>query len=199
MGVWSLLLFIHCVSYGFTPSSAQNPIAETDNNDIDDIQPKRTSREIYDKLKITIESIRKSCGQVCDTSKTGTPGKYFNKIEKTIDCDALFANPDIDAPGDFHDAPRKPPKWLAPEYTYGGQVPIQYSYRDDVHLEKRMTNWTLALMDHYIKGKKHTRLYSYVVRYSAHHPIIAGTVMTNYLDLMAERQLRNWINMSKII
>ena len=109
-------------------------------------KPKVSSKEVYANLKKSIESVRKSCGQVCDTSVTGTPGKYYDVIEKTVDCDALFSNPDIDAPGEFCDAPKKPPKWLAPEYTYGDRVPFKYWYIDDTDGINMYTNWSMDLL-----------------------------------------------------
>ena len=40
--------------------------------------------EAYKNLKIRIESIRKSCGDICNTSVKGSPGKYFLFIHKKI-------------------------------------------------------------------------------------------------------------------
>ena len=57
--------------------------------------------------------------------------KYFDHIEKNIDCVGLFSNSDIDINSEFEYPPYKIPKWLVPEYNYGGRIPISYYYRDD--------------------------------------------------------------------
>jgi hypothetical protein len=75
-------------------------------------KPKLTSKEIYSNLKRRLKSIKESCGQVCNTNIEDTEGKYYKFIEKKIDCDALFSNPDIDAEGEFPSPPRKIPKYL---------------------------------------------------------------------------------------
>jgi len=77
-----------------------------------DYKPKLTSKEIYANLKKRLKSIKESCGEVCETDKEGVDGKYYKFIEKKIDCEALFTNPDIDAAGEFESPPKKIPKYL---------------------------------------------------------------------------------------
>lgn len=59
--------------------------------------------EVYEQLKLKIKSIRKDCGEVCETREEKTrvvaKGKYFDEIEKEVDCEAIFANEDIDSMG----------------------------------------------------------------------------------------------------
>ncbi len=56
---------------------------------------------------------------MCDTTKTGPPGKFFDAIEKSVDCNALFENHEaIDAPSKFPTPPAKMPKHLREEFTY---------------------------------------------------------------------------------
>ena len=51
-------------------------------------------KENYAKLKDTIMSIKKSCGQVCDTKTSSDfEGKYYKQIWKNIDCKDVFENP----------------------------------------------------------------------------------------------------------
>jgi hypothetical protein len=45
-------------------------------------------------------------------SGQGTPGKYYPFLEKSVDCDALFSNADIDANAEFQHPPAKIPKYL---------------------------------------------------------------------------------------
>ena len=47
-----------------------------------------------------MKSIRKDCGEICETreEKTKVVGKkYYDVIEKQFDCKKLFANKDVDA------------------------------------------------------------------------------------------------------
>ena len=96
------------------------------------IHGKLTNKEKYENLKKNLNSIKKSCGDVCDQSKQENhTSKYWNPIEKVIDCVGLFNSSDIDIDSEFEYPPYKIPKWLVPEYNYGGRVPISYYYRDD--------------------------------------------------------------------
>ena len=92
------------------------------------IHGKLTNKEKYENLKKNLNSIKKSCGDVCDRSKQEN---HRNPVEKVIDCVGLFNCSDIDIDSEFEYPPYKIPKWLVPEYNYGGRVPISYYYRDD--------------------------------------------------------------------
>ncbi len=46
----------------------------------------KSNREAWDGLKRSLARIREACGEVCDTRKTGTPGKYYEFIQKEVDC-----------------------------------------------------------------------------------------------------------------
>ena len=41
---------------------------------------KMTSKELYAELKENLKSIKESCGEICDTGKTGVPGTWGNSI-----------------------------------------------------------------------------------------------------------------------
>ena len=81
---------------------------------------------ISENLKNTLASVKKSCGEICDQSIKGQPGKYFDSIKKQVNCDALFNNPDIDDPSQFKKPPRKIPDWLLKDFSYSGKVQIKY-------------------------------------------------------------------------
>jgi len=70
----------------------------------------------------TVASKREGCGAVCDTTLTGTPGLFFDHIEKPFKCRALWANEAIDAP-QIGAAPHFPEN-LREDFSYGGRVPI---------------------------------------------------------------------------
>ena len=113
-----------------------------------------TNKQKYENLKKSLKSIKNSCGDICDQSITRQENntKYWNHIEKNIDCVGLFSNYDIDVNSEFEYPPYKIPKWLIPEYNYGGRVPISYNYRDDskndnrdnfgnIHWTTNLTKW----------------------------------------------------------
>ena len=75
-------------------------------------KPKLSNKEIYENLKKRIKSVKESCGQVCDTTIQGEPGKYYQALKKEVNCEALFTNPDLDAEGEFQFPPKKIPKYL---------------------------------------------------------------------------------------
>ena len=89
------------------------------------------NKQIYQNLRTKVASIKESCGQICDQTIEGISGKYFEFIKKNVDCPAIFNNPDIDKISEFKDPPMKIPKWLVPDFTYGGKVSISSHYRDD--------------------------------------------------------------------
>ena len=102
-----------------------------ENNDVMalDHKSKLSNKEIYENLKTSLKSIKESCGEICDQSITGKPNVYFQEIKKNVDCLALFKNSDIDNVSQFESPPMRIPKWLVPEYNYGGRVPITNFYR----------------------------------------------------------------------
>ena len=65
-----------------------------------------------------------------------------------MDCDALFSNPDIDDPSQFHDPPSRIPKWLKDEYSYSGKIPIDYNYYyDDSKGQHHYSHWNQTIID----------------------------------------------------
>ncbi len=123
---------------------------KVDNNEIG-ARPSESSKTVYANLKKSIESIRKSCGEICDQTLAGEKGEYFDYIKKNVDCKELFANPEIDTPGAFHDAPRRPPKWLVEDYTYGGRAEMKYWLLDERHGENMLDKWSKEIFDDYTK------------------------------------------------
>ena len=103
---------------------------------------KLTNKEIYANLKKSLESIKNSCGEICDQTIKGKPGAFFDHIKKNVDCEALFRNPDIDISSDFPHPPQRIPKWLLPDYNYGGRVEVAKNYIDEIaHSSDVFQNW----------------------------------------------------------
>ena len=92
---------------------------------------KLPNKEAYAELKKTIASVRKSCGEVCDQTITGKPGKYFDEITKNIDCPGLFSEVGMDLSSQFESAPARIPKWLRDDFGYHGKVELLEDYRDN--------------------------------------------------------------------
>ena len=46
----------------------------------------KSSKAIWERLEATLGDIRRDCGELCDVAKEGKPGKYYQEIEKEIDC-----------------------------------------------------------------------------------------------------------------
>jgi hypothetical protein len=56
---------------------------------------------------------------VCNTTKSGSIGKYYDVIEKSVDCRKLFSHHrDIDKTSRFSAPPMKVPKYLWEDFTY---------------------------------------------------------------------------------
>ncbi len=123
---------------------------KVNNNEIGARQS-QSSKTVYTNLKTSIESIRKSCGEICNQTLTGKSGEYFDYIKKDVNCKELFANPEIDTPGAFHDAPRRPPKWLVEYFTYGGRAEMKYWHLDERHGENMLDKWSKEIFDDYTK------------------------------------------------
>ena len=67
---------------------------DKDGCDGGNVQQSRTGDNVaaFANLKVTAEKIRTSCGEICDTGKSGKPGKYVDAVWKNFDCEKLFAN-----------------------------------------------------------------------------------------------------------
>lgn len=102
-----------------------------------------------------LEKIRRDCGELCDTSRLGTPGPFFDHITAKIKCQALFKNSLIDREHGQVEAPNKIPKVLWNEYTMNGRVEIFNYYFDEHSLGKRkhiaIPVWTQSGIDELIQ------------------------------------------------
>lgn len=86
-----LLLFVSQLSLssatdeGSDEGDRSNNVCEKDGGcaEQEDASPKKkkSSKEMYAELKENLKSIKESCGEVCDTEKTGVPGEYINSKE----------------------------------------------------------------------------------------------------------------------
>lgn len=68
------------------------------------------------------------CGEICDTTITGTMGKFFNTVHKRVDCMALYANEENDAAARMWPPPREIPESMKQDYTLNGTLPVNQWY-----------------------------------------------------------------------
>ena len=75
-----------------------------------------------DELSRWRKDLLRGCGEVCNPIKAGVPGKYFDFIEKIVDCTKIFDEPAIlrkfDKPPGLNDIPAN----VQADYTLQGQT-----------------------------------------------------------------------------
>lgn len=96
------------------------------------------------------------CGEICDTTIMGTPGKFFNTVRKSVDCNALYANEENDAPGKMWPPPRTIPESMEQDYTHNGTFPVSQRYHGQFYSggEAREAVWTAKEIEENIKQAK---------------------------------------------
>ena len=93
----------------------------------------RAGADVYDYIK----EIRRDCGELCDTSRPGRPGPYFQHVTSSVNCKALFMNPYIDLGRFNHSqpAPKNIPQELLNYYTMNGRINISPYYFDTRYMD----------------------------------------------------------------
>ena len=96
-----------------------------------------------------IKLIKEDCGDVCDTTKPGRKGFYFDVIDKDIDCESLFASPMMELSAGYS----KPlmleelPKEIRYQYSYNGRVELVEHYLNDANGKTHQTKWSKELIE----------------------------------------------------
>ena len=121
------------------------------------VEVPRVPKAEHDMDKIELEkinSIRKSCGALCDTSRPGTSGPFFNHVTAPVDCKAIYRNPYIDEGHSLKAAPRGIPKELWDDFTMNDRLPVMDWYFDQKYVghTAEMPVWTKELVEDYIKS-----------------------------------------------
>eukprot|EP00995_Heteronema_vittatum_P010959 NODE_651_length_1242_cov_327.612741_g472_i0.p1 GENE.NODE_651_length_1242_cov_327.612741_g472_i0~~NODE_651_length_1242_cov_327.612741_g472_i0.p1 ORF type:complete len:336 (-),score=71.67 NODE_651_length_1242_cov_327.612741_g472_i0:164-1171(-) len=101
--------------------------------------------QYYAKL---LDHYRGGCGEICNYTMKGRPGKFFDYMEKTFDCRALYGNPFLDRPAVRWPPPRTIPACLYAHYTMGGRIQVRDQYIPSRYTHKAPMQWTPA----YIEG-----------------------------------------------
>ena len=107
-----------------------------------------------------LDNILQDCGELCDTSRDGIVGAYFNQIHANIQCTSLFRNKDIDrGHGEAH-APEYIPDELWEDFTMNGRVKVKDFYLNQAYLGgKAMKSiWTIEDVENKIDLAKRGEL-----------------------------------------
>lgn len=99
-----------------------------------------------------IEKIRADCGELCNTSRTGTPGKYFDQIKASINCKALFQNEYIDKGHELPHAPKEIPPELLKDFTMNNRLSVRPWYFDQRYFgtNSMLPLWTKQNVDDWV-------------------------------------------------
>ncbi|XP_048778787.1 uncharacterized protein LOC125682335 [Ostrea edulis] len=100
-----------------------------------------------------IKSIRASCGTLCDTSRPGTPGPYFNHVTAPINCKAIYRNPYIDEGHTFKVPPKEIPPELWNDFTMGNRLTVSAWYFNQIYLgsKARSPVWSKEGIDQMVR------------------------------------------------
>ena len=81
-----------------------------------------------------LENIWQECGELCNTSRDGLSGPYFNHVKANVQCKKIFGNEDFDrGHGEAH-AKKKIPKESLQKFSMNGRVKIQKWYFDTKYI-----------------------------------------------------------------
>ncbi|XP_063405619.1 uncharacterized protein LOC134689576 [Mytilus trossulus] len=131
------------------------------NSDAPDITASSIMSTAYiSSLLISIESIRKDCGQLCDTTRTGLPGPFFDHILANVNCTSLFENKYIDNGHGLSQAPGQIPTELMNDFTMNGRIPLKKFYLNQQYLgqkDKKLL-WSEKLIEDWIALAKRGQL-----------------------------------------
>ena len=115
---------------------------------------------IDDSVRLRIEKVRDLCGDLCNTSKRGLNGLFFDEISAHVDCQSIFDDL-MDAPREQRYAPKYLPLEFIDDFSMNGRVSLRRYARsnnvplvepkvfDQVYLGKvaRTHVWTRALIE----------------------------------------------------
>ena len=124
----------------------------------------------YEELRRALESIRESCGDLCDTSissskpssecstSRGKQPQFFECLRKNVNCEELWSNPLMDAPSKYCFPPRFPPKFLRSNFTYDGRIELRTdSYYNELSMPHQVgTNTVSEITQHKNKSLKNS-------------------------------------------
>ena len=107
-----------------------------------------------------LENIWHDCGELCDTSRDGMGGAYFNHTKANIQCDRLFRNEDIDRGHGERGAPKDIPEELWNDFTMNGRLEVRKWYFNQTYLggKARQSVWIIEDIERNIESAKKGQL-----------------------------------------
>ena len=106
-----------------------------------------------------LETIWQDCGELCNTSREGIAGPFFNHVTANIQCDRLFQNADIDRDHGQSRAPRGIPEELMEEFTMNNRVQVIKMHFSEVFLGGHdIPRWTKSGVEQLIDLAKNGKL-----------------------------------------
>merc|ERR1712226_278833 len=106
-----------------------------------------------------IEEIRRDCGDLCNTSRSGTKGPFFDHIKAKINCEPLFENVFIDSGHGFAQAPVEIPNELLKDFTMNFRLKVRKKYFDNNFVENAKTSvWTFDEIEKKLEEARHGNL-----------------------------------------
>ncbi len=81
--LWFLVTVCMCVGIG----GADKGVCESEScRDPKTTERVKSTKELWEMVMKRLERVKASCGELCDLTKTGEPGKYFDFIQKDVNC-----------------------------------------------------------------------------------------------------------------
>ncbi|CAC5385158.1 unnamed protein product [Mytilus coruscus] len=111
-------------------------------------------------LSYELKSILQDCGQLCNTSRQGSPGPYFDHILAPIDCNAILKNEYVDRGHGLPLAPETIPIELMNEFSMNNRIPVRYWHLNSQYLGKKASSpvWTEKAIEDWIIQAKEGKL-----------------------------------------
>jgi hypothetical protein len=105
---------------------------------------------------IKLNAILRDCGQLCDTSRKGPPGPYFDHVTAPFDCMALFKNDHINVGHCQSVAPTEMPTELVDACTMGDRIRTGKLYFNEQFLgyKQSIPVWTVETVNKMIQLAK---------------------------------------------
>lgn len=73
-----------------------------------------------------LDRVLKGCDEICSYTVKGVPSKFFDYIQKNVDCEGLLQNAAIDEAMNETEPPTDIPLNMLADFTYGGKIPVKY-------------------------------------------------------------------------
>lgn len=129
------------------------------NSDKDDKENPTKLQPYSSEISNYIEEIRRDCGDLCNTSRSGTKGPFFDHIKAKINCEPLFANDFIDRGHGFAHAPGEIPNELMKDFTMNFQLKVRKKYFDNNFVEAAKTPiWTFDEIEKKLEEARYGKL-----------------------------------------